>query len=183
MSFSRLRAPRNLYPPLPSRPDRLELYLVGEDLPQHLPRLDSPTDQEARDVADAGAEAAGDLLDLHGRESCHPTQLVQIGRKHSLPGLLGAQTRFDLISWERAVRQGIDQPIQPLLNLRQLSFDLCPPVEDSALALRQPRERFLDRGIEHGGVQGIADRPENRPVEQVLPESDAIDADPLPATP
>ena len=39
MSFSRLRVARNLLP-LPPRPDRLELDLVGEDLPEHLPRLD-----------------------------------------------------------------------------------------------------------------------------------------------
>jgi hypothetical protein len=95
--------------------------------------------------------------------------------------LLGAQARFDLVSWKRAVRQCIDQPIQPLLNLRQLSLDLRPPLEDSPLTLRQPGERLLDSLTEHGRIERIPDRPENLSIEQVLPESDAIDTDRLPA--
>jgi hypothetical protein len=102
---------------LPARSDGLEVDLVGEHLPQHLPRLDRPTAQEAGNVPDAGAKPAGDLLDLHRREPSHSPELLQIGREHRLPCLLGAQACRDLVGWERAVRQCVDQPIHPLLNL------------------------------------------------------------------
>jgi hypothetical protein len=54
--------------------------------------------------------------------------------------------------------------------------------DTGALPLSQPGERPLHRASEYSGIQSIADRPENRPVEQVLPESDPIDADGLPAS-
>jgi len=63
--------------------------------------------------------------------------------------------------------------------LRQLSLDLCSPVDDSPRAPRQPGERLLDRLSEHGGVERVHDRLEHGVLEQILPESDAVDTDRL----
>jgi hypothetical protein len=112
-----------LVAPLPARADRLELDLVGENLPQHLPLLDGLPAQETRHVADPSAELLSDLVGVEARDLSQALEPCEASRQGRLPCLLGTEPRLDLVGGERTVGEGVDETVQPLLNLCQLPLD------------------------------------------------------------
>ena len=75
--------------PLPSCSDRLKRNLGGEDLPQHLARLDGLPAKHACYVVDPGTKLLSDLIYVQNRDPRQPLKPSEVRREVRLPGLLG----------------------------------------------------------------------------------------------
>jgi len=86
---------------------RLQLDLVGEELPQHLTRLRCVVAKERGQIADLFLQGALEMPAVQAGNAGGLLELRKLGLEGGLPRLLGTQAFLDLISGERAIRQGV----------------------------------------------------------------------------
>jgi len=111
----------------PATSYRFELDLVCEQLPEHLAGLWNLAREHTFDIPDLPLKLGLDLVGVEVRELERSAQALALTAQSILTSLLGVQARRDLVTRNRAVSQGIQQPLDAALNSGQLAVQLGVP--------------------------------------------------------
>jgi hypothetical protein len=135
--------------------------------------------QDAHDIPHLHVDPAGELLDVHRGGLPDRLEPLKLGLERLLPGRLGTEARPKVFLGQRAVCEGIDQPVEPLLDLSEFPLGLGTPVELGTLALRQGGDRLLHSQRENRGIERVDDGAQDRPLKKILANNDRVRADRL----